>query len=95
MPEASEKRRGGTANGARRVAGIVRPEKVMRTEEDLFCDAASMLFEADFLLISAGAGFSADSGLPVYKVKAHWLIPWLSACLFPTFRMHRVLLVRC
>ena len=29
--------------------------------------AALALLDADFLLITAGAGFSADSGLPVYK----------------------------
>ena len=27
---------------------------------------AQLIHEADFLLIAAGAGFSADSGLPVY-----------------------------
>ena len=35
------------------------------TEESLTA-AARAIFAADFLLIAAGAGFSADSGLPVY-----------------------------
>jgi NAD-dependent SIR2 family protein deacetylase len=28
--------------------------------------AAAQILDADYLLIAAGAGFSADSGLPVY-----------------------------
>ena len=47
---------------------VTKPERVIRTEEDVFAQAAMMILEADHLLIAAGAGFSADSGLPVYKV---------------------------
>ena len=32
-----------------------------------YARAAAALLDADFLLVCAGAGFSADSGLPVYK----------------------------
>ena len=34
---------------------------------DVYEQAAHALLNADFVLIAAGAGFSADSGLPVYK----------------------------
>ena len=35
--------------------------------EDYIVRAAREIFWADALVIAAGAGFSADSGLPVYK----------------------------
>eukprot|EP00121_Abeoforma_whisleri_P000180 Awhi_evm1s162 len=35
--------------------------------EEKYKKAASLLQQCDFLLVTAGAGFSADSGLPVYK----------------------------
>ncbi|EKX46935.1 hypothetical protein GUITHDRAFT_162849 [Guillardia theta CCMP2712] len=43
------------------------PDPVMKTLEDAFVRAAELLLSADYVLIAAGAGFSADSGLPVYK----------------------------
>mmetsp|Transcript_11624 Transcript_11624/g.26627 ORF Transcript_11624/g.26627 Transcript_11624/m.26627 type:complete len:380 (-) Transcript_11624:439-1578(-) len=43
------------------------PDSVMKTLEDSFIRAAQLLLSADYVLIAAGAGFSADSGLPVYK----------------------------
>jgi hypothetical protein len=90
LPEqTSEKRKKVTVvDGVRRLTGIARPDKLLRTEEDVFCDAATMLLEADFLLIAAGAGFSADSGLPVYKVKSHRQIFWLPV--LPAFDLSNV-----
>ncbi|KAL3904926.1 MAG: hypothetical protein SGPRY_011104 [Prymnesium sp.] len=38
-----------------------------RLGRDLYLEAALALFNADFLLVCAGAGFSADSGLATYK----------------------------
>ena len=35
--------------------------------DDSYVRAAAAILEADYLLVCAGAGFSADSGLPVYK----------------------------
>ena len=43
------------------------PDPVIKTLEDAFVRAAELLLSADYVLIAAGAGFSADSGLPVYK----------------------------
>jgi NAD-dependent SIR2 family protein deacetylase len=37
------------------------------SEELLISEAAQSIWEADFLLIATGAGFSADSGLPTYS----------------------------
>lgn len=54
-----------------RSGGVVstgQPGRAIKTEEDGFAQAAILLCHADHLLIAAGAGFSADSGLPVYKV---------------------------
>eukprot|EP00164_Ancoracysta_twista_P020060 GFYU01035654.1.p1 GENE.GFYU01035654.1~~GFYU01035654.1.p1 ORF type:complete len:149 (-),score=17.07 GFYU01035654.1:6-452(-) len=36
------------------------------TPQRLYTEAAEAIRDADFLLVAAGAGFSADSGLPVY-----------------------------
>jgi hypothetical protein len=43
------------------------PTRGMDTIEHALVRAAELLMSADFVLIAAGAGFSADSGLPVYK----------------------------
>ena len=43
------------------------PEYLITTEQDFIFKAAREIFSADFLIVAAGAGFSADSGLPVYK----------------------------
>eukprot|EP00290_Baffinella_frigidus_P010258 CAMPEP_0180154622 /NCGR_PEP_ID=MMETSP0986-20121125/24287_1 /TAXON_ID=697907 /ORGANISM="non described non described, Strain CCMP2293" /LENGTH=351 /DNA_ID=CAMNT_0022103049 /DNA_START=64 /DNA_END=1116 /DNA_ORIENTATION=+ len=51
------------AHGAR----TANPEAVLQTVEDVAVKAARLVISADFLLIAAGAGFSADSGLKVYK----------------------------
>ena len=38
-----------------------------RPSDDPYYEAAVALLNADYLLVCAGAGFSADSGLAVYK----------------------------
>jgi len=43
------------------------PTRGMDTVEHDLVRAAELLMNADYVLIAAGAGFSADSGLPVYK----------------------------
>lgn len=43
------------------------PSRGLDTIEHRFVRAAELLLNADYVLIAAGAGFSADSGLPVYK----------------------------
>ena len=43
------------------------PTRGMDTVEHELVRAAELLMNADYVLIAAGAGFSADSGLPVYK----------------------------
>jgi len=43
------------------------PSRGLDTIEHHFIRAAELLLNADYVLIAAGAGFSADSGLPVYK----------------------------
>jgi hypothetical protein len=43
------------------------PENLLLSDEDCIVKAAREIFWADALVIAAGAGFSADSGLPVYK----------------------------
>jgi hypothetical protein len=55
-----------------------KPERVIPTEDDKFAQAGLAILEADHLLIAAGAGFSADSGLPVYKVglSSHDAMPY-------------------
>eukprot|EP00976_Prorocentrum_cordatum_P078182 1183000-Prorocentrum_minimum.AAC.1 len=40
--------------------------------------AVVAISEADFLLFVSGAGFSADSGLPVYKVRHTHHAAWLA-----------------
>jgi hypothetical protein len=87
LPEQTEKRKKGSLDPGSRLTQIVRPDKVMRTEEDVYYQAANLLLGADYLLIAAGAGFSADSGLPVYKVRKEesvMLIRW--RCLFRCVR---------
>ena len=41
-------------------------EKMADEEFSFVADAARAIAAADFVLVAAGAGFSADSGLPVY-----------------------------
>ena len=43
------------------------PTRGLDTIEHFLIRAAELLINADYVLIAAGAGFSADSGLPVYK----------------------------
>ena len=43
------------------------PTRGLDTIEHYLLRAAEMLLDADYVLIAAGAGFSADSGLKVYK----------------------------
>ena len=43
------------------------PTRGLDTIEHHLVRAAELLMSADYVLIAAGAGFSADSGLPVYK----------------------------
>jgi len=57
-------------NDKKNAAAVVEEEKVGKLQEPLseqFTKAAKAILEAEFLLIGAGAGCSADSGLATYK----------------------------
>jgi hypothetical protein len=48
-------------------AARVAPGALLLSAEDVAVKAARLILSADFVLVAAGAGFSADSGLKVYK----------------------------
>ena len=57
----------GTANPPALGPSNFAPDTMLVSAEDYIVRAAREIFWADALVIAAGAGFSADSGLPVYK----------------------------